>query len=244
VDRLLGDGSKGVSYAEETPLNRKDIDALIERYRRTPSASAKAGIAKALAHQGDDRVVALFWNTLTKEFAGRRFQESKQDTYEWSNVAHLVSLHGLLARRSEKAYDVLENGVQPSFWQTNVTWSIHNGQSPTHYLVGESINGLATCARDDAWQVILNLKTKSDSAYLKAYSSAIVDAAYLHYSLTNHGIVADTGDDILTAFIAWENDTPDGQAWHQWYYKITGIDENMMRHRPKSSPAPMQPGTK
>ncbi len=201
VDRLLADGSKAVSYAEETPLNSKDIDALIERYRSTPSASAKAGIAKALAHQGDDRVVALFWNTLTKEFAGRRFQEGKQDTYEWSNVAHLVSLLGLLAPRSEKAYDFLTNGVQPSFWQTNVTWSVHR-QPATDYLVKESIIGLATSARDDAWHVVLNLKAKADAAYLKTYAGAITDAAFFHYSLTNQSKVVGTGNQILAAFVA------------------------------------------
>ena len=243
VDRLLAEGREIVPYADQTPLNSNDIGMLVARYREIPSVTNKWGIALALAHRGDERVVDLFWNTLTKEYAGRCFQDGKQDTYEWSDVAHLVSLLGFQATRSEKALDLLKNGVQPLFWQTNVTWSIR-GQPATDYLVGESIKGLAWSARDDAWQVVLDLKAKADPVYLKEYAGAIMDAAFYHYLLTKYGPGHDMGNQILAAFEMWKVNTSDGQAWEQWFHKILGVDEKMMRHRLKNSPAPVPPVTK
>ena len=241
VDRLLAEGREIVPYADQTSLNSNDIGMLVARYREIPSVTNKWGITAALAYRGDNRVVDLFWNTLTQECAGRRFSDSVQETSEAIQLATLMSFLGYQATRSERALDLLKNGVQPSFWQTNVTWSVH-GQPASYYVVGASIKGLAWSGRDDAWQVVLDLKTNADAVYLKQYSGAMVDAAFYHYRLVNGKVGHSTNKDPLADLVAWEENTPDGRAWQQWHDKIIEVDDNMMWHAPKNSPVP--PGTK
>jgi hypothetical protein len=243
VDRLLAEGREIVPYADQTPVNSNDIGMLVARYHEIPSVTNKWGITAALAYRGDGRIVDLFWNTLTQEYAGRRFSDSLQETSEAIQLATLMSFLGYQATRSERALDLLTNGIQPSFWQTNVTWSVH-GQPASYYLVGASIKGLALSGRGDAWQVVLDLKTNAAASYLKQYSGAMVDAAFYHYRLVNRRVGHSTNKNPLADLLAWEENTPDGLAWQQWHDKVLGVDENMMWHAPKNSPTPVPSGTK
>jgi hypothetical protein len=203
VDRLLTNGRTIVPYADQAFLNPTDIELLVARYHEIPSVTNKWGITAALAYRGDDRVVDLFWNTLIREYAGRRFSESRQDTIEAMQLATLMSFLGYQASRSERAFAVLRKGVQPTFWQTNVTWSVH-GWTAAGYLVEAAIKGLAWSGRDDAWQVVLDLKTKADAAYLKQYSAAMVDAAFDHYLLVNGKVSQSANKNPLAGIMAWE----------------------------------------
>jgi hypothetical protein len=243
VDRLLAGGREIVPYADQKALNSADIGMLVKRYHEIPSVTNKWGITAALAYRGDERVLELFWNTLTLEYAGRQFLDSRQETSEAMQLATMMSFLGYQAARSEKAFDLLKDGIKPTFWETNVTWSVH-GQPASYYLVGASIKGLAWSGRDDAWQVVLDLKTKGDAGYLKQYSGAIVDAAFCRYLIVNGKVGQSANKNPLADLVAWQESTPDGRAWQQWHDKIMVIDENMMWHRPKNSPAPVAPVVK
>jgi hypothetical protein len=242
VDQLLADGRKMIRPEELTPLNEADISALIARYRSIASITNKAGIADALARRGDGRVVDLFWDTLTREYASRRFGESRPETMECFHLMTLVSYLGLQARQSERAFDVLKRGTDPAFWNTNVSWRFHGHPAAT-YLVGDSINGLSWSGREDAWNFILGLKEKADSAYLREYSGAIMDAAHSHYTLTNGTKRPTSVHDSIAERVAWEQQTSDGQAWLQWYMKAPAASNLVASPPPKtvSKPPPGVP---
>ena len=231
VDRLLADGRTIVPYAERTPLNSNDIGILIARYREIPSVTNKWGIALALAHRGDERVVDLFWNTLTKECAGRSFQDSVEGFTEGVQTSALMRLMGLVAARSQRAFTLLRNGVVPAFWQTNAAWRIA-GEPATRFLVECCIEGLACSQRADAWQVVLDLKAAAEPAYLRTYSGTMVDAAFLHYRLAMGGWQYLQTN--RTSMIEWQR-TPEGRAWEEWFYRVSGIG-NMPKGMPDVKP--------
>jgi hypothetical protein len=219
VDRLLADGGKGVPYADVMHLHTNDVRVLIERYRSISCITNKLGIAAALAWQRDDRIVDLYWNTLTKEYANRDFQDNRQDTYEWFGVIHLVELLGFQAAHSERAYALLTNGVRQRFWQTNVSWTIER-RPASDVLVRESIVGLALSGRVDAWGLIEKLKQTPDELYLRKFGGAMVDAAHVHYLFSQGGMEYVLGHRTLTDMLRWNRDTVDGRAWDEWDRKI------------------------
>jgi hypothetical protein len=191
----------------------------------------KWGIALALAHRGDERVVDLFWNTLTKEYSGRSFPDNVEGFTEGVQTSALMRLMGLVAARSEKASTLLRNGVVPAFWRTNATWQIA-GEPATRFLVERCIEGLACSERADAWQVVLELKGKAEPAYLREYSGAMVEAAFLHHRLTVGGWPYVQTN--RTSMIEWQR-TPEGRAWEEWFYRVSGIG-NMPKGMPDVKP--------
>lgn len=228
VDRLLADGRLIIPYAGRTPLNSNDIGILITRYREIPSVTNKWGIALALAWRGDERVVDLFWDAVTKERNGRDFPDTSQGFTEGVQTASLMYLMGVAAARSERAFTLLPNGVNLAFWETNATWQVA-GEPAARFLVESCINELAASQRADAWQVVLDLKAKADPAYLRKYSGAMVDAACLHHRLAVGGWPYVYTS--KTSLAEW-GQSAEGRAWVEWDRRVSGVGKYMPKVMP------------
>lgn len=218
---LLTNGNADVSgeALRRQPLAAEHLQQLLARYREIKSVTNKLSIARALAASGGDEVADLFFNTVTRDYQGREVTMS-----EGMQLGYLIVLLGQVARRSERAFDILRQGTAPEFWRVRITWRTPLPDESSQILVKACIRGLAHVDRDEAWAHVLNLASNAPAAYLRTFAATFLDAAHVHDELVSRRSASNRGGRSLTEYLEdfkkWIT-TPTGQQWYAWYDRHT-----------------------
>ena len=219
---MFRDPARWPRLADMKPLSPELEAELIGYYRSLPSITNKLGLAWGLAGAGGEASVELLIYSLTQEYAGRRFDY----VGEGVQLGLLARFLGLAAAHSERAYQFLRDGLNPAFWSTNATWSAPFFD-PSSALPEDCISGLAISGRDDAWQLILDLKDSVDTNYIRHVSGSICGAAYYRAMIAEMGRIEFldnlwcTEASIRRVGEWWK--TPAGKEWHEWMERVQGI---------------------
>ena len=222
VEALFRDPTRRPRLADMKPLSPELEAELIAYYRSLPSITNKLGLAGALAYAGGEASVDLLIYSLTREYEGRRFKLIGEGV----QLAWLTRYLGLAAAHSERAYQFLCEGLNPAFWTTNATWSAPYFD-PVGRLPGLCIDGLSVSGRDDAWELLLKLKTNPGAINVVTLSGHLCDAAF------DRAMMAEMGrEKFLDNFWLTEASirrmrewwkTPAGKEWHEWMERVQGI---------------------
>lgn len=184
VERLLREGHKAPRRSELRSLTPTEQAALVNSYRRTPSITNKLGIAWTLAYAGDAQVGELLWWSLTQEYADREFAQPSEP----AQLSVLVEFLGLVAARDDLTYRRLEQGLNPVFWQTSITWTVPPRMTkPTNALSRNAIEALVLSGRPEGWQTVLNLASNPPPWFGRGHASTVQKAAYDHAMITQYG---------------------------------------------------------
>ena len=223
VEALFRDPTRRPRLADMKPLSPELEADLIAYYRRLPSITNKLGLAGALAYAGGEASVDLLIYSLTQEYAGPSSESPREVALVTGGLPRYL---GLAAAHSERAYQFLRDGLNPSFWTTNSPWS-KPSLEPSYALPQACIAGLVISGRDDAWQMVLNLKYNPDANYVRNVCGAICDAAFEHAMMAEMGREEfldnplEPSDSIHRMRQWWK--TPAGKEWHDWMERVQGM---------------------
>jgi len=149
-------------------------DLLIRKYREIDAFTNKPGLIRLMAYTGGDKVFELFAHTLTNELAGRTLTRT-----DGAIVGNIPQLIGILARKSDPAFEFLQAGLQPAFWQPNATWKTQTGSDLSRILIGACIKGLALSGRNEGKEIVYGFRTQGANSYLRAIDGSVVDSAFM-----------------------------------------------------------------
>lgn len=223
VERLLREGHKAPRPSEIKSLTPAEQAALVNAYRQIPEITNKLGIAWTLAYAGDAQVGELLWWSLTQEYAGREFTGLREPT----QLITLVVFLGLVAARDDLTYRRLEQGLNPEFWLTNITWTPppwlpKRTEALSERLSFGAIKALVLSGRPEGWPTVLNLASNPPPWFGEAHASAIVGAAYAHEMITQHGkewFWENCPGDVNRLMNWTESDQ--GRPWYEWEQRFT-----------------------
>ena len=202
---------------------------MIKAYRATDTIDKKSKIARVLAHIGDEQVVSLLTNALTREHVGRELTR-----YEGQSLGQVAECLGFLARRYDSAFNFLMQGIEPAFW------SQQPGPSGPYVSVkgfsGDCLRGLAVSRRPEVPAVFDSVRARSTGTVARALSGSLVDAVYLYQMQQQYGDAWDNGEVYLTGdfdaymrmFREW-GQTPEGRDWRRWSQTAKGITNRMIK---------------
>ena len=203
--------------------------ALIEAYRATDTIDKKSKIARLLAHVGDEQVVSLLTNALTREHVGRELTR-----YEGQSLGQVAECLGFLARRYDSAFNFLMQGIEPAFW------SQQPGPSGAYVSIrgfsGDCLRGLAVSRRPEVPAVFDSVRARSTGTVARALSGSLVDAAFLYQMQQQYGDRWDNGevyrrgdfDAYMRLFVEW-GQTAEGRDWRRWSQSAKGIEDRMVK---------------
>jgi hypothetical protein len=194
---------------------------LIQKYREISGLTNKSGLINLMAYTGGDKVFELFANTLTNALAGRTLTRADE-----AIVGYMPQLIGILARKSDPAFEFLKAGLQPAFWQKNATWKTQTGSDQPRILIGACINGLALSGRKEGKEIVYGFRTLGANPYLRAIDGSVVDSVFMLDSIDQNGLEAyldsrTVGDleTVMQPFETWLK-TTNGMAWRAWMQKV------------------------
>ena len=228
---LLETTNVGIYPRDVAALGVEAQAALIEAYRATDTIDKKSKIARVLAHIGDEQVVSLLTNALTREHVGRELT-----LYEGQSLGQVAECLGFLARRYDSAFNFLMQGIEPAFW------SQQPGPSGPYVSVkgfsGDCLRGLAVSRRSEVPAVFEGVRAMSTGTVARALSGSLVDAVYLYQMQQQYGEAWDNGevyrrgdsDASMRMFFEWM-ETPEGRAWTRWTRSAIGVPEPTSRPR-------------
>lgn len=196
-------------------------DLLIQKYREIDAFTNKPGLIRLMAYTGGDKVFELFAHTLTNELAGRTLTRT-----DGAIVGNIPQLIGILARKSDQAFEFLKAGMQPAFWKQNATWKTQTGSDLPRILAENCLSGLALSGRKEGGEIINGLRNGTSNPYVREICSGAVDAAFKLDLITQYGIAGfldnvANGDINVTmkAFETWLK-TTNGMAWRSWRQNV------------------------
>ena len=196
-------------------------DLLIQKYREIDAFTNKPGLIRLMAYTGGDKVFELFAHTLTNELAGRTLTRT-----DGAIVGNIPQLIGILARKSDPAFEFLKAGMQPAFWKQNATWKTQTGSDLPRILAENCLSGLALSGRKEGGEIINGLRNGTSNPYVREICSGAVDAAFKLDLITQYGIAGfldnvANGDINVTmkAFETWLK-TTNGMSWRSWRQNV------------------------
>jgi len=222
---LLDTPNAGIRPKDVAGLGAESQGALIGAYHATDSIAKKARIARVLAHIGDERVLGLLTNPLTREYMGRQLTHR-----EGQDLGQVAECLGFLARRYDSAFDFLKQGIDPAFW------SQQPGPSGAYVsmrgFAADCLRGLAMSRRPEVQTILDTIRAESTPAVARNRSSSLVTAAYSYRMQQQYGDAWDNGEVYrvgdfeadMRRFEDWSK-TPEGLDWRRWSRKAQGIPE-------------------
>ena len=204
-----------------TPVDAAGEEFLIQKYREIDAITNKAGLIRLMAYTGGDKVFEVFAHTLTNELAGRALTRE-----EAGIVGYMPQLMGILARRSDLAFEFLKTGMEPDFWRQNISWKTQIEEEQPRVLCGSCLKGLALSGRPGVKEIITSLRSQTESPYVRTISGSIVTSVFI-IDLTEKFGIESFMDGVYTAdinvmmkaFGEWTK-TPNGSAWRAWWQKV------------------------
>jgi hypothetical protein len=214
VIRLLDNGARYPKSADLEHLTPADVSVLAAAYASRHSMTNKDGIAFALAFVGATNAFDLLARSLLEDYRGRRFERSGG---ELVRLLQLPWFMGMLVERDSRALELLQNGVEPAFWQARFPWQDDRGNDVSRSLAESTIKGLAVSGHPAAWQTVLNLVSNLPPWFSPGDSSMFVLAACYHDRVVTCGKrwVWDNLPGNFDFFYAWR-DTDAGRPWREW----------------------------
>jgi len=226
LPRTVVDGLRDPSYRPrrgEVPLLSAAAEReLLFRYRAIDSMTNKYHLGLVLSYGGGDQGASGLWNTLTNDYRDRKI------TSEEENLLLLLPIAlGETATRSDRAFNFLTTAADPTFWQQHCGWQSPASRHTTVRRLTEStLKGLGLSGRPEALEVLLSIRTRGLTEWPGPFRAGVVDAAFLHAMVCQHGesylsgrAVPD-GDGALRLFRDWRA-SPDGRAWVEWAHAST-----------------------
>ena len=204
-------------------LGVESQDALVEAYRAAESIAKKARIARALAHVGDEHVVSLLTNALTREYVGRELTQE-----EAQNLGGIAPSLGYLARRYDSAFNFLMQGIDPAFWSRQSGLPFSGG------FAGDCLRGLGLSARQEVPTIFGTVRDKSTPEAARELSGSLVTALFWYRMQQQHGDAWDngqvcrTGEDEMRLFLEW-GQTAEGRDWRRWSQGAQGIEDRTLK---------------
>lgn len=204
-----------------TPVDAAGEEFLIQKYREIDAITNKAGLIRLMAYTGGDKVFEAFAHTLTNELAGCALTRD-----EAGIVGYMPQLMGILARRSDLAFEFLKTGMEPDFWRQNISWKTQIEEEQPRVLCGSCLKGLALSGRPGVNEIITSLRSQTESPYVRTISGSIVTSVFI-IDLTEKFGIESFMDGVYTAdinvmmkaFGEWTK-TPNGSAWRAWWQKV------------------------
>lgn len=221
VERLRREGHRAARPSELQSLTSAEQRVLVNAYRQIASITNKLGIARTLAYAGDAQVGAELWWSLTQEYAGRVFDNPAEP----ADLSRLVQFLGLVADKDDVTYRRLEQGVNPEFWHTNISWrppALMADRAQT--LARYAIEALVLSGRPEGWQTVLNLASNPPPWFARAgaaYYVTLGKAAYQRDMIQRHGRAwyweNCPGD--INRLAGWMRSDA-GRPWREWQQRM------------------------
>jgi len=221
LPRTVVDGLRDPSYRPrrgEVPLLGAAAEReLLFRYRAIDSMTNKYHLGLVLSYGGGDQSASALSNTLTNDYRERKI------TTEEENLLLLLPIAlGETATRSNRAHHFLTTAADPNFWQQHCGWQSPVSRDVTVRRLTEStLKGLGLSGRPEALEVLLSIRTRGLKEWPRPFRAGVVDAAFLHAMVRQHGEsylsgkLAPDAERAMRLFRDWRG-SPDGRAWVEW----------------------------
>ena len=224
---------------------------LLKAYQATTNLADRYSLTWALSQIGGDATVATFEHALTDEFARQTLRRgmTARDFDESDYMHGLVYALGFLAVRNDKAFTLLQKGVDPWFWHKNVRWQSDYGADNYGILAGRSIVGIGISGRAEASVLLEKLKDTrltndtDPGPYRRTLWDGLMDAAFYNWLIHAEGREAferhfSSDSDVFDhdgRFRKWQA-SEDGKKWGAWAAKFRQKAQAEMEERERAQP--------
>jgi hypothetical protein len=228
IQTILSQSQYDLDWNEARNLTPADKNILLQLYRQEPSILKKRALTMALGFVGDEEVVDVFKHSLSDQYAGRKLIVGKGLGQNEEIVMHrTVEALGFLANKSDSAYELLKQGMEPKFWKDYCKFTPATGPSFYGYLTSRSIQAIGWSGRPSVPNILESLKPMplvnnlDNSIMQDNYIGAVVDAAFYNDMISQRGldffkILYLNLDMRLQRLQEW-NETVNGKSWDKWY---------------------------
>jgi hypothetical protein len=150
-----------VAVEDVLRLRDQDRDVLLKLYRNARRPAATERLAGVLAVIGNEQVAAVFCEALTNRYAGKRLRDLDAGV-----LFSLPEKLGVLARKSDVAFEFLKQGVERSFWERYSLWRARTVPDTWRMglLRGSCIRGLGLSGRPAVTELLDQLHERSTNS--------------------------------------------------------------------------------
>jgi hypothetical protein len=215
ADELPKDALTGIQkYLNQKPsphwlvqLKPEDQKVFLPRYENQQLTN-KLALTIALAWIGDENVVSAFKKTLLERKPDRPLSLEERNV-----MLFTIEGMGLLARRSDSAWEFLNQAIDPRFWKSNASFDLGGGSDQYRWLAVRAISSLGYSGRPEVEVLFQRLKENpfiSDGqggGWL--LDSALIDGIFFNELIQNRGI------DYLKRIYGTEESVREFQAWKE-----------------------------
>lgn len=216
-----------LSYGVLAKFTAADVDYLNQCYRARTNPLDRMELTRVLAAIGNEETVQLFIHCLNEEQAGKVFKEQEAGIEQdpefalWSTVTAL----GVLASKSDMAFEFLKRSVRPEYWNTAINWQSHRGDRSAGLMTDWAIQAVGNTGRREAREILTELlrnpptpwPPSAPEARRRTFRSAIISAAFRLDYIEQYGqevAKAGKGPDPRYAYPIWEK-SEKGKVWLQ-----------------------------
>ena len=211
-------------------LTEQDRDVLMEWYKHTKQLDRRFAVTIALGYVGNEETVALFKHTLLEEYRGRRLSNKHLEPHGFTEVEvfyQTVIGLGMLAQKSDSAFEFLKQALAKEFWMTHTTWIPTARADAQGILSASTIQAIGLSGRPEVRELLLRL-SGADLDYpsefdgvrsIRDCSGSVCTAAFYDYVLRTRGLEAlrlSFGDERIDEYYKEWAVSDDGKQWVNW----------------------------
>lgn len=168
---LIKQPSRALLPSKIGTLTAQEEAQLLTTYRNSTNLFGRFGIAHALACGGGDESFKMFKYTLEEEFRGKPLSSEDEGI-----VLLTARLLGLLAPRSDTAWEYLKAGCFPQYWATIQKWKGTRLDTDS-YLADYCIQGVGSVGTAEARTFLEQLKNRLTRDEARDVYGAVLSAA-------------------------------------------------------------------
>ena len=194
---------------------------LIEHCREISNPTNASGLFSVLAYHGNDAAFEFLSETLTNRFRDQRLSAEQEAV-----LIHLVSDMGLLARRNDRAFLFLRQGLNSEFWRGSLGWLSHDAEGTIRTLMAMTLRGIAASGRPEAASILVEQREPDSDVMRLGLQGALVDSAFWLWLALNKSEqfysseLGGQGEQVMSQFSAWRQRTSEGQEWARWFTSL------------------------